>query len=83
MSDLLDQMRANPAAGWRLADIEKLCREFGARCTPPRGGGSHFKVSHSSQRNLVTIPFRRPIKPVYIVRIVRYLEAARDADAKT
>jgi hypothetical protein len=82
MSDLLDEMRANPAAGWRMSDIEKVCREFGARCVPPRGGGSHFKVSHPSQSNIVTVPFRRPIKVVYIVKIVRYLEAVRDADAQ-
>ena len=74
MSDLLDRMRANPDAGWRLADIEKLCREFGVRWVPPRGGGSHYKVSHPSQPHILTVPFRRPIKRVYILKLVRYLE---------
>ena len=81
MSNLLETMRANPTANWRIADIEAICEKYGVRCKPPRGGGSHYKVSHPSQDNIVTIPFRRPVKSVYIVKFVRYIEAVRDADA--
>ena len=77
MRALLDQMRANPAAGWRLADIEKVCREHGVGCVPPSGGGSHFKISHPAQREILTVPFRRPIKPVYIRKLVRFIDAVR------
>jgi hypothetical protein len=76
-------MRASPAANWRIADIEAVCRTFGVRCAPPRGGGSHYKVSHPSRPYILTVPFRRPIKPVYIVKFVRFIEAVRDADAQS
>ena len=82
MSDLLAGMRENPAANWRIADIETVCNTFGVRCKPPSGGGSHYKVSHPSQGYIVTIPFRRPIKSVYILKFVRYVEAVRDANAQ-
>ena len=82
MSDLLDKMRANPAAGWRLADVERVCSDFSVRCLPPSGGGSHYKISHASRREILTVPFRRPIKPVYIRKLVRFLEAVSGDDAK-
>lgn len=66
-----------------MADSEAICWKFGLRCIPPKGGGSHFKVSHPSQSNIVTMPFRRPIKSVYIVKFVRYIEAVRIANAQS
>jgi hypothetical protein len=31
-------------------------------------------VSHPSQRDILTIPARRPIKPIYIRRLVEFLD---------
>ncbi len=82
MADLLEQMRANPASGWRLADIEKVCRDSGVNYDPPPGGGSHYKVSHPSQRSILTVPFLRPIKPIYVRKLVRYIDDVRKSDAR-
>ncbi len=82
MSDILNRMRASPSSDWRVSDVETVCRAFGVRCVPPSGGGAHFKVSHPSQREILTVPFRRPIKPVYIRRLVRFIDAVRGANAK-
>ena len=59
---LLDRMRSQPISDWSISDVEKVCREFNVRCVAPSGGGSHFKLSHPSQREILTVPFRRPIK---------------------
>ena len=75
MSNRLDRMRSNPAGDWKIADVEAICREHGVRCTAPSGGGSHYKVSHPSRRDILTVPSRRPIKPVYIRRLVRFIES--------
>jgi hypothetical protein len=72
-------MRSNPRGDWTIADVEALCREFGMTCEPPRGGGSHYKVYHPSIREILTVPFKRPIKPVYIRRLVA-LAAAVEAE---
>ena len=74
MSDLLPLMRRNPAGDWTIPDVGRVCRAFGIRCIPP-SGGSHYKVSHASQPEILTIPARRPIKVVYIRKLVRFVEA--------
>lgn len=81
MSDILDRMRRNPAGDWTISDVTTACAEHGVRCVPPSGGGSHYKVSHPSQRDILTIPRARPVKPVYIRKLVRFIEAAGGAGA--
>ena len=78
-SSRLDRMRANPAADWTIDDIAALCREHAIRCTSPSGGGSHWKVSDPTQRDILTVPNRRPVKPVYIRRPVRFVELVKSA----
>jgi predicted RNA binding protein YcfA (HicA-like mRNA interferase family) len=68
------QMRQNPAADWAMRDVQRVCREHGLICTAPTGGGSHFKVSHPKSRDILTIPARRPIKTVYIRKLIRMIE---------
>lgn len=72
----LEDMRANPAADWRISDVEAVCREHGVRCSPP-SGGSHYKVSHPSQQAILTIPSRRPLKAVYIRKLVAFIDAVQ------
>ncbi len=67
-------MRANPAGDWTIADVEAVCREFGLLCEAARGGGSHYKVGHPSVREKLAVPYRRPIKPVYIRRLVLLID---------
>ncbi len=77
LSDRLEKLRANPAADWRISDIEAVCREHGVFCAPPRGGGSHYKIGHPAMAEKLTIPFNRPIKPIYIRKLVAFLDAVR------
>jgi len=43
-----------------------------------------LKVSDSTQRDILTIPQRRPIKGVYIRKLVRFVHAVKEArNAKT
>jgi hypothetical protein len=71
-------MRRNPAADWTMRDLVTLCARHGLRCTPPTGGGSHWKVSHPVAAAILTIPFRRPINPVYIRALVRMIQTIRN-----
>lgn len=77
MSDRLESMRANPRGNWTIGDVERLCREFGLLCEPPRGGGSHYKVGHPRIARKLTVPFKRPIKPVYIRMLVALVDEVR------
>ena len=73
-SELLDRMRRNPAGDWQIRDVEALCRECGLLFRPGNGT-SHCHAKHPSAREILAIPARRPIKPVYIRKLVRYIEA--------
>ena len=70
-------MRSNPAGDWRIDDVETVCRAYGVTCRPAAGGGSHYNLSHGSQAAILTIPARRPIKPVYVRRLVALVDSVR------
>jgi hypothetical protein len=72
---LLDRMRANPR-DWRIEDVVALCDAHGIACSAP-GKGSHYKVKHAGQVDILTIPAPRPIKPVYIRALVAFVDAVR------
>jgi hypothetical protein len=69
---LLTAMRANPR-GWKIGDVERVCRQAGLICSPP-SSGSHYKISHPAVAEILTVPFKRPIKPVYIRALVRMID---------
>ena len=73
---LLDRMRANPR-DWRIEDIIVVCDSHRIACTPPRNG-SHYKVKHDTMAAILTIPARRPIKPVYIRELVRFIDTVQE-----
>jgi hypothetical protein len=76
--DLLEQMKRNPQGDWTIKDVQTVCAQHQeVICKPPTGGGTHYKVFHPRLSHIQTIPFKRPIKPVYIRRLVRFLEAVR------
>jgi hypothetical protein len=77
-SDQLQRMRRNPAGDWTVRDVETRCREYGLLFRPGKGT-SHCHAKHPAAREILTIPARRPIKPVYIRKLVRYIEAHGEA----
>jgi hypothetical protein len=77
MSKRLADMSANSRGNWTIAEVEAVCREFGISCAPPTGGGSHYKIAHPRLGEKLTIPFKRPIKPVYIRKLVAFIKAVR------
>ena len=79
MSKRLEAMRANPTGDWRIGDVERLCAEHGLRCSPPRGGGSHYKIGHPMIADLLSVPFARPVKSVYIRKLVQMVDAVSRA----
>ena len=72
---LLERMRANPR-DWRIEDVVALCAAYDIACSAP-AKGSHYKVKHGNQDRVLTIPARRPIKPVYIRLLITFVDAVR------
>ena len=77
MSKRLEAMRRNPRGNWTIASVVALCREFDIYCEPARGGGSHYKIAHPRLPTKLTVPFKRPAKPVYVRQLVAFADAVR------
>lgn len=80
---LLRAMRRNPVGDWSIADVCRLCDLLGWSCLPPLGGGSHWKVVIPGSEAILTVPARRPIKPVYVRMLMAYAEASEDGETET
>lgn len=77
----LAEMRRNPGGDWTIEDVMVVCRDHGILCEAPRRG-SHFTLTLSGpaakrigSAGRLTIPARRPIKPVYIREVVKLIDA--------
>jgi hypothetical protein len=61
----LQKMRKNQT-GWRIEELQAVADENGVGWRRPGHGGSHVIFSASGVREIVSVPAKRPIKPVYI-----------------
>lgn len=73
----LEDMRANPK-DWRIASLESVAEAFGVNVR--KSGGSHVVFEHPSVAEAVTVPAKRPIKPIYVRRFVRLIDSVRGDD---
>ncbi len=73
----LEDMRANPR-DWRIASLEAVALAHGANARKP--GGSHVVFEHPALAEALTVPARRPIKPVYVRRFVQWIDTLRGDD---
>ena len=71
---LVQSMRRNPRADFSIDDVKAICREYDIVCEAPTRG-SHFSLKHSQIAGRLTIPSRRPIKPIYIKLLLKMIDA--------
>jgi hypothetical protein len=72
---ILGRMREHPA-GWRIEDLETVARASLVESRRPRRGGSHVIFIAPGVREIVSVPAKRPIKPVYIKQFLALIDAA-------
>jgi hypothetical protein len=73
----LEAMRNNPR-DWRIASLESVAAAFGANVRKP--GGSHVVFEHPEVAEALSVPAKRPIKPIYVQRFVRFIDAVRGSN---
>ncbi len=73
----LERMRENPR-DWRIAQLEVVAAAYEVNCRKP--GGSHVVFEHPAIVEALSVPARRPIKPIYVARFVRLIDAVRGGD---
>jgi predicted RNA binding protein YcfA (HicA-like mRNA interferase family) len=67
---ILEEMKANPR-DWRIESLKSVAEGLGLICRQP--GGSHVIFRHPNGA-MLSVPARRPIKPVYVKKFVRLVE---------
>ena len=67
----LDKMRTNPR-DWRIDDLESIAKRHGLTVRKP--SGSHVIFQKSGYPLEVSRPAHKPIKPVYVRRLIELID---------
>jgi predicted RNA binding protein YcfA (HicA-like mRNA interferase family) len=73
---LLQRMRNNPRGNWTINNLLTISRRLGIEVR--NSGGSHHVFSFPGIEEDVTVPFKRPIKPVYIKKFLALVDAVKE-----
>jgi predicted RNA binding protein YcfA (HicA-like mRNA interferase family) len=68
---LLEKMHKNQL-NWRIEQLENIAKHYGINVR--KSGGSHVIFSHPKWIELLCIPAHRPIKPIYIKKLLSLLD---------
>jgi hypothetical protein len=71
----LQKMRKSQT-GWRIEELQAVADENSVSWRRPGHGGSHVIFSASGVREIVSVPAKRPIKPVYITQFLALIDSA-------
>jgi len=55
-------------------ELDKLLRIYGFECSNPRSGSSHYTYRHPDLVNILTVPYKRPIKAIYVKQALAAIE---------
>jgi predicted RNA binding protein YcfA (HicA-like mRNA interferase family) len=68
---IIQNIRSNPR-DWQMDSLENIAKRFGVQVR--KSGGSHVVFLHDDSDLVVTVPSRRPIKPVYIEQFLALID---------
>lgn len=75
----LAAMRRNPQGDWQLDDLKAIAARHGI--VVRHDGGSHA-VFRRPDGQMLPVPARRPIKPIYIKIFVAFIEASNGEETE-
>lgn len=67
----IERMKRNPKGDWRLDELKSIANRLGVEYVQP--GTSHCAFRFNSLSK-VTVPARKPIKPIYVKQFVKFVE---------
>ncbi len=67
----IQKMRESPR-DWKIETLESIARRMGILIR--KSGGSHVVFFHEQSELVITVPAKRPVKPVYIYQFLSLLD---------
>ncbi len=67
-------MRKNQL-GWRIEELQAVAKGNSVEWRRPGRGGSHVIFSAPGVREIVCVPAKRPIKPLYVKQFVALIDS--------
>lgn len=61
-------------------DLDKVLKDFGYVCRQPKGGSSHYVYTKSGKAEIITVPKKKPVKEVYVRKIISILNLEEYCD---
>ena len=74
---LLNRMQNNPKGDWKIDNLKSIADYYGIEYAD--NGSSHI-VFRSPYGEHLTVPAKRPIKPIYIRLFLDFIESVKEAD---
>lgn len=68
---LLEKLRRNPK-NCRIEQLETMAKQYGINVR--KSGGSHVVFDHPVWIEMLCVPARRPIKPIYVKKFVALID---------
>jgi hypothetical protein len=73
---LLERMRRNPRNDRKMENLLTIARRL--KIEVRNSDGSHHVFSHPEVEEDVTVPYKRPIKPIYIKKFLALVDAVKE-----
>jgi len=71
LEKIIEKMRRSPK-DWRINSLEVVAKSMGMKIR--KSGGSHAVFLHTESDLVVTVPAKRPIKPIYITKFLALVD---------
>ncbi len=68
----LERMKNNPR-DWKIDDLKTIAHEFEFEVRNSRTG-SHVIFYHPNYPDNLTVPAKKPIKPIYVKQLIAFIE---------
>lgn len=65
---------ANNPKGVRFEELDKLLKKYGFQRRQPGGGSSHYTYWHPQLPEILTVPYGRPVKAIYVKKAIAAIE---------
>ncbi|MFZ5641427.1 MAG: type II toxin-antitoxin system HicA family toxin [Bacillota bacterium] len=69
---------ANNPIDVKFSDLDNILKQYGFECRQPNKGSSHYIYYHQELSEILTIPYARPIKAIYVKQAIKAIEKLKE-----